>query len=92
MATTFCATSLFEAYEVTQNERYLKAALSSANFILKDLSRSENKDGFILSYSPLKGNDTVYNASLLGAKLLSYCYHYSGIEEYKDIAKRIVNC
>lgn len=91
VATTFCATSLFEAYEVTQNERYLKAALSSANFILKDLSRSENKDGFILSYSPLKGNDTVYNASLLGAKLLSYCYHYSGIEEYKDIAKRIVN-
>ena len=91
VATTFCASALFEAYEVTKNERYLKTALSSANFILKDLNRTENNDGFLLSYSPYKGNDTVYNASLLGAKLLSYCYHYSGILEYKNIAKKIVN-
>lgn len=91
VATTFCASALFEAYEITQNGSYLKTALSSAVFILKDLNRSECDGGFILSYSPLKGNDTVYNASLLGAKLLSYCYHYTGNDEYKNMAKQIVN-
>ncbi|MFH0227811.1 hypothetical protein ACGRRZ_01640 [Vibrio diabolicus] len=91
VATTFCATALFEAYEVTKDKRYLSAALSSADFVLKDLKRTEVEDGFILSYSPLTGNDTVYNASLLGAKLLSYCYKYSGNELYKETAKSIVN-
>jgi rhamnogalacturonyl hydrolase YesR len=91
VATTFCASALFEAYEITQNKTYLETALSSAEFILNDLSRSECEGGFILSYSPLQGNDTVYNASLLGAKLLSYCYHYTGNDEYKNTAKKIVN-
>lgn len=91
VATTFCATALFQAYEVTQDKRYLDCALSAANFVLNDLSRSECEGGFILSYSPLPGNNTVYNASLLGAKLLSLCYHYSGNELYKHTAKQIVN-
>jgi hypothetical protein len=91
VATTFCASALFEAYEITGNRLYLDTALSSAEFVLKDLHRSEHKGGFMLSYSPLPGNDTVYNASLLGAKLLSYCYHYTGNEEYKTVARQIVN-
>ena len=91
VATTFCASALFEAYEVTGNRLYLDMALSSADFVLKDLHRSEHKGGFMLSYSPLPGNDTVYNASLLGAKLLSYCYHYTRNEEYKKTARQIVN-
>ncbi len=36
------------------------------------------KKGFLFSYSPLEGNNTVYNASLLGTRLLSECYHYTG--------------
>ncbi|MDK9557292.1 hypothetical protein QQF73_06595 [Marinobacter sp. M216] len=91
VATTFCASALFEAYEVTGNKLYLDTALSSANFVLKDLHRSEHEGGFMLSYSPLPGNDTVYNASLLGAKLLSYCFHYTGDEDYKIAAHQIVN-
>lgn len=91
VATTFCASALFEAYECTGEQLYLDTALSSAEFVLKDLNRSEHKGGFMLSYSPLPGNDTVYNASLLGAKLLSYCYHYSRKDEFKVAAKQIVN-
>ncbi len=91
VATTFCASALFEAYEVTGNRSYLDTALSSADFVLNDLHRSEHKGGFMLSYSPLPGNDTVYNASLLGAKLLSYCYHYTRNEEYRTVARQIVN-
>ena len=43
--------------------------------------------GFLFSYSPFKGNNTVYNASLLGAKTLSLCYKYSGNEIYRQTAQ-----
>lgn len=87
VATNFCATALMEAYEITKNKRYLETALSAANFVVRDLHRSTYKEGFLFSYSPLKGNDTVFNASLLGSRLLSYCYHYTKKEEYKQLAE-----
>lgn len=90
VATCFCATALMDAYEVTGNKRYLDIALSSADFVVKDLHRTEFKDGFLFSYSPLQGNDTVFNASLLGSKLLACCYHYTGNEEFKSLAKASV--
>jgi len=90
VATTFCAAALFEAYEITKNETYLTIALSSAKFILNDLKRTTHKDGFLFSYSPLNGNNTVFNASLLGSKLLSTCYYYTNNEEYASMAKESV--
>ena len=91
VATNFCATALMDAYEVTQNQLYLDVALSSAHFILNDLHRSNYEDGVIFSYSPLKGNDTVFNASLLGSKLLAYCYKYTGNGSYKEAAQASVS-
>lgn len=90
VATTFCASALFEAYAITKDELYLKTAISSAEFILKDLSRTPHKGGFLFSYSPLKGNNTVYNASLLGAKLLSIVYSYTQDESLKTTAQQAV--
>ena len=90
VATNFCATALMDAYEVTKNEGYLKCALSAADFVLEDLHRAEYNGGFLFSYSQLKGNDTVFNASLLGSRLLSYCYYYTGKEEYKTAARASV--
>ena len=81
VATNFCASALMEAYEITRNKKYLDVALSAADFIIKDLHRTPYKDGFLFSYSPLNGNDTVFNASLLGSRLLSFCYHYKKNEE-----------
>lgn len=93
VATNFCATALMEAYEVTHDKRYLEVALSAARFIIEDLHRSEYKDGFLFSYSKLPGNDTVFNASILGSRLLSYCYKYIGNETYKQLARKsIVAC
>lgn len=93
VATNFCATALMEAYEVTHDKRYLEVALSAAKFIIEDLHRSEYKDGFLFSYSMLSGNDTVFNASILGSRLLSYCYKYTGNETYKQLARKsIVAC
>lgn len=90
VATNFCATALMDAYELTQNQSYLDIALSSAKFIINDLHRTDYKDGFLFSYSKLPGNDTVFNASLLGSRLLSYCYKYTGKEEYKELAEKSI--
>lgn len=90
VTTNFCATALMEAYEVTKNKQYLEVALSAANFVIKDLHRTPYEGGFLFSYSPLNGNDTVFNASLLGSRLLSYCYYYTKNEEYKQLAEQSV--
>lgn len=104
VATNFCATALLEAYEALKDspdeeirkaaERYKEVALSAAAFVLQDLHRyypdANDKEKFLFSYSPLSGNDTVYNASLLGARLLSYCYKYTGRLEYLEAAKASV--
>lgn len=86
VATNFCATALMEAYEITKEQKYLDIALSAAEFVINDLHRTPYKQGFLFSYSPLKGNNTVFNASLLGARLLSYCYHYTRNERYRELA------
>ncbi len=90
VATTFCVEALFKAYEITKNEEFKNLALSAANFVMNDLNRTPHHSGFLFSYSSLNGNNTVYNASLLGAKLLSLCYRYSGNDDYKNTAELAV--
>lgn len=88
VATTYAAFGLFDAYEATGEKRYLETAISSAKFVLNDLSRDYREDGtFLFSYSVTKGNNTVYNASLLGSKLLSRAYHYTGDKNLIKVAK-----
>lgn len=88
VATTYAAYGLFDAYEATGNNRYLNIALDSVNFVLNDLSRDYRDDGtFLFSYSVTKGNNTVYNASLLGSKLLSRAYYYNNDESLLNIAR-----
>ena len=90
VATSFCVTALLNAYEITKNRNYLDTALSAGNFILNDLNRTEYKSGFLFSYSPLNGNNTVFNASLLGAKVLSQLYSYNKNPLYKETAETTV--
>ena len=88
VATAYAAYGLFDAYEATGNTRYLNVALDAVNFVLKDLSRDYRDDGtFLFSYSVTKGNNTVYNASLLGSKLLSRAYYYNRDESLLDVAR-----
>lgn len=90
VATAFCAESLLRAYSITGDESLKQSALSSANFVINDLNRTPHNSGFLLSYSPIKGNDTVYNASLLGAKLLSSIYKYSKNDVHRETAQTII--
>lgn len=87
VVTSFCASALFDAYEVTGREEYLSVALSTADFVMNDLQCTKKENGFLFSYSPLNGNNTVYNASLLGTKLLSQCYHYTKNDSYLAAAR-----
>lgn len=90
VATSFAVVALLKAYEITKNKTYKTVALSAGEFVLKDLNRTPKNVGFLFSYSPLKGNDTVYNASLLGSKILALCYHYTKNENYLEAAKASV--
>lgn len=90
VATTFIAEALLEAYEITDNKKYLSTAESCAKFILKDLNKSYDDNGnFTLSYSPLDRTQ-VYNAGLLGAKLLCLVYKHNKDSDLLTNAKKIV--
>ncbi len=77
VATSFISSALIDAYKVTKNKQYLETAISSSKFILKDLNRTYDDAGnFSFSYSPLDKTQ-VFNASLLGVKLLTQIYEYT---------------
>ena len=90
VATCFAVEALVESYKITKDERVLSEALSASDFVLKDLSRTNHGNGIIFSYSIKDGNNTVINASLLGAKILSYSYKYNKIQEHVDMAKKAI--
>ncbi|WP_405380743.1 delta-aminolevulinic acid dehydratase [Maribacter sp. LLG6340-A2] len=91
VATSFCVDALLKAYEITNDNRYLDCAKSAANFVINDLNRTPIEKGFLFSYSPLKGNDTVINASLLGAKILSQVYAYTKEDQLKELARTTID-
>ena len=91
VATSFIAEALLESYEITKNEKYLQTAISTAQFVLKDLNRTYDDNGdFSFSYSPLDKTQ-VFNASLLGAKLLTLVYNYTNDKNLLVEAKKAIN-
>lgn len=78
VASTFIAYALLDAYDISFHEPYKKIAISVKDFILKDLNRTyDGKGNFAFSYSPLDSRQ-VFNASLLGSRLLSRIFFYTG--------------
>ena len=90
VATTFISNALLDAYEITGDERLLTNARSACNFILKDLNRTyDEKGNFAFSYSPLD-KSVVFNASLLGSRLLARVYSFTQEKELIEEAKKSV--
>jgi hypothetical protein len=78
VASSFIANALLDAYEITADKKLLEAARSTCDFILKDLNRTYDDPGnFIFSYSRFD-NSSVFNASLLGSRLLARVYSITG--------------
>lgn len=89
VATSFISSALLDAYDITQDQKYLDTVISSTKFIINDLNRTPKKEGFIFSYSPYD-HTRVYNASLLGSKLLAKVYTYTHDQNLLDLAKQSV--
>ncbi len=91
VATSFIIEALLMAYDITKQEQLLQTAISSCDFILKDLNKSYDSEGnYTLSYSPLDSTQ-VFNAGLLGAKLLCLVYQYTKDDTLILEAKKIVS-
>ena len=91
VATTFIAEALLEAYNITKNKQYLETVIGACKFVQNDLNKSFNLDGdFTFSYSPLD-HTQVYNAGLLGAKLLCLVYNHTKDETLIQDAMSVVS-
>jgi len=87
--TSFSVNALFDAYEILKDQQLLDTAVSSGKFILKDLNRTYEEDLFAFSYSPLD-NTVVYNATLMGAQVLSRIYTCTKEDHYNQEAAKAV--
>jgi rhamnogalacturonyl hydrolase YesR len=86
VATAFIGCALLDAFEVTKDDSLVEMAKSACDFILKDLNRTyDDKGDFAFSYSPLD-KTVVFNASLLGSRLLSNVYNYTREEHLAEAA------
>ncbi len=90
VVSTYIGYALLDAYDITGNEEYKNHALGVCDFILKDLNRSyDNEGNFAFSYSPLDKTQ-VFNASLLGSRMLSRASKYINNQDYLYEARRSV--
>lgn len=90
VSSVFIAEAILDAYEILLDKRLLNMARSTCDFILKDLNRTyDDKGNFAFSYSKLD-KSVVFNASLLGSKLLSRVYNQTGESFLKDEARKSV--
>ena len=88
VATSFVTDALLNTFEIVGDKNLLDTAISSVDFVLKDLNRTYDKEGnFCFSYSPLDQTQ-VFNASLLGARLLSRIYSYTQNPILKEEARK----
>ncbi len=89
VCTTFVGNALLDAYEQCQDERCLRMAVSTAEYILDDLYWTDGKSIAGFSY-PLPGlRNQVPNASFLGAAFL--CRVYKHTSERKFVRARSIS-
>ncbi|MBK3518016.1 hypothetical protein [Carboxylicivirga marina] len=90
VATSFIANALLDAYDRIGNDELVELARSSCDFILNDLNKTFDSDNnYCFSYSPLD-KTSVFNASLLGSRLLARTYHYTNEVQLLESALKSV--
>lgn len=91
VASTFIGYALLDAFDITKNEIYKTYGLSVCDFILKDLNRTFDSEGdFAFSYSPLDKTQ-VFNASLLGSRMLARAFWYTNNASLLQEARKSVS-
>lgn len=91
VVSAFIGYALLDAYDILKDEKLLITARSVCDFILKDINRTYDKDGnFAFSYSP-SDKTQVFNASLLGSRMLARVYSYTKEDHLIQEAKKSVS-
>lgn len=70
VVTSFVTDGIFEYYKITNDSSAREILLSAANYIRKDIPRTEFPEGVCFSYTHIN-TDCCYNASLLAAEVLA---------------------
>jgi hypothetical protein len=85
--TAYIAEAFLDLFEVTGDEKYKITAVSSAEFLLKDLNRSSDTGHeFCFSYTP-RDQTQIHNANMLGATLLARISALTGDARMKQAAQ-----
>jgi rhamnogalacturonyl hydrolase YesR len=91
VVTSFIGSAFLDVYEILKDEKFLNIARSNCEFILKDLNRTFDDDGdFAFSYCPTDTTQ-VFNASLLGTRLLMRTYSHTKEPILLEESKRAVS-
>ena len=90
ICTSFVADAFLEYYKIFRDEKYLNVAISSCNFIVRDLNIKETPEGICFSYTPVD-NSEIHNANLLAAALLAKVFHFTKKEQFFSFSKKAAN-
>ena len=90
VVTSFAGSALFDVYDITEDAQYLEAGKSIAGFVLGDLNQvKDGRGGLAFSYTPYD-RSVVYNATLLGSRILSRIWSYTKDAELLEMAQASV--
>ncbi len=89
VVTSFVGESFLDAYSACGETEYLQRAEESCRFLQEALCWSWDETGACLSYSP-DDHSSVYNASLLGARLLVLTGQRCGRDDLVQLARPLV--
>jgi len=92
VVSTFVGEALIHAYQVTQNQKYLNAAISIACFISEDLPvLYENNNERAIAYVLRKVDAIVLNNQVLTGAFLAKVSQITGSQKLHSIAKKQIN-
>lgn len=90
VVSSFIGQAILDAFDITKDHQLFETARSVCEFIIKDLNRAYDKKGnFAFSYSPLD-ESIIFNASLLGSRMLARVYSYTKEKALIEQARRSV--
>ncbi len=89
ICTTFGGNALLDAYEKYGERKFLNAASSAGEFLIKGLNLTYENDGLCFSYTPLDRGQ-VHNANLLGAAFIGRLSSLTGNGQFRDMAEKAV--
>jgi len=88
--TSVVCDALLDAYEEWGDRRHLETARKACTFVLTDLHRTVTEQGICFSYTP-EDASMVYNASILGGRLLARVGRITGNQELISVAAQTVS-